>query len=93
MIGEKSEDLDPGYVFAPYLIVNSAFKNCFTTAVINDTYNLPQERMNKISKLFNFEAEIWHNTFNPRKSLTSRYAKKIINNSLYGIIETKRDTI
>jgi len=86
MIGKKSEDLDPGYVFAPYLLVN-------TTAVINDTYNLPQERMNKISKLFNFEAEIWHNTFNPRKSLTSRYAKKIINNSLYGIIETKRDTI
>jgi len=85
-IGKKS-NLEPGYVYAPYIPMT-------TSQVIVD-YG-PSKRVNrkrKINKIFNLDLDIKdYDTFSTNKSIMSRYSKKIINNNFYGTIEIKNPT-
>jgi hypothetical protein len=75
-IGKKSS-LEQGYVFAPYILMTTTSKNI--------------SRKRKINKIFGLGLDV-KDEFSPSKSITSRYAKKIINNKFYGTIEIKKPT-
>jgi hypothetical protein len=66
-IGRKNELLEPGYVFAPYIIPK-----------IVDINGRNKKRMQKISNIFNLGLNI--DIFSPNRSITSRYAAVQISN-------------
>ena len=80
-IGKKSSDLNPGYVWAPYIPMT-------TSQVIVEYGSKNTSRKRKINKIFNLGLDI-KDGFSPSKSIMSRYSKKIINNNFYGTIEIK----
>lgn len=80
-IGKKSSDLNPGYVWAPYIPMT-------TSQVIVEYGSKNTSRKRKINKIFNLGLDI-KDGFSPSKSIMSRYSKKIINNNFYGNIEIK----
>jgi hypothetical protein len=77
IIGKKSEGLEPGYVFAPYIIQNSV-------NVIVESKQIT--RMRKLNKIYKKDREIKGDIFSPSKSIQSRYSKKMVNNNFYGVI-------
>ena len=80
-IGKKSSDLNPGYVWAPYIPMT-------TSQVIVEYGSKNTSRKRKINKIFNLGLDV-KDGFSPSKSIMSRYSKKIINNNFYGTIEIK----
>ena len=82
-IGKKS-NLEQGYVWAPYIPIN-------TTSVISGYTSKNTVRKIKISKIFNLGLDI-KDEFSPSKSITSRYSTKTINSKYYGTIEIKKST-
>jgi len=79
-IGKKS-NLEQGYVWAPYIPIN-------TTSVISEYTSKNTIRKRKISKIFNLGLDV-KDEFSPSKSITSRYSTKTINSKYYGTIEIK----
>ena len=79
-IGKKS-NLEQGYVWAPYIPIN-------TTSVISGYTSKNTIRKRKISKIFNLGLDV-KDEFSPSKSITSRYSTKTINSKYYGTIEIK----
>lgn len=75
LIGNKSESLEPGIVFMPYIMVQT------TPIVVPSLKN--RIRKNKINKIYNLGLE--PDSF-ISKSLTSRYSTTTINNNFYGKI-------
>ncbi len=71
-IGKKSSDLEPGYVWAPYIPMT-------TNSVISEYTSKNTSRMRKISKIFNLGLDIKDNLF-PKKSIASRYSAIQISN-------------
>ena len=71
LIGNKSDSLEPGYVFAPYIMTEC------TPIIVPSIKN--RIRKNKINKIYNLDLE-------PSKSLTSRYSTTTINSNFYGKI-------
>ena len=80
-IGKKS-NLEQGYVWAPYIPIN-------TTSVISGYTSKNTIRKRKISKIFNLGLDV-KDEFSPSKSITSRYSTKTINSKYYGTIEIKK---
>ena len=77
-IGKKSDTLlEPGYVFAPYIIQNSV-------NVIVESNKIT--RMRKLNKIYKKDREIKGDIFSPSKSIQSRYSKKLVNNNFYGVV-------
>jgi hypothetical protein len=81
IIGRKGVDMAPGIIFAPYISLTS-------TTIIHGygTRNISRKR--KINKIFKLELDI-DDGFQPSKSISSRYAKKIVNNNFYGVVTIK----
>ncbi len=79
LVGKKS-NLEPGYVFAPYISVTS-------TSHIVESKQI--SRMRKINKIYKKDREIKGDIFSPSKSITSRYSKNIVNNNFYGVVTIK----
>jgi hypothetical protein len=71
-IGKKSSDLEPGYVWAPYIPMT-------TSATIVEYGSKNTSRMRKINKIFNLGLDIKDNWF-PKKSISSRYSAVQISN-------------
>lgn len=79
IIGRKSENLEQGYVFAPYVPMNIQPQV--------HVYESKTTRIKrKINKLFNLGKDYTNDTFLPNKTIQSRYSTKIINTKLYGVI-------
>jgi hypothetical protein len=83
-IGKKSSDLEPGYVYAPYIPMT-------TSQVIVDYGSKKVNRKRKINNIFDLGLDV-KDEFSPSKSIMSRYSKKIINAKYYGTIEIKNPT-
>lgn len=83
-IGKKG-NLEPGYVWAPYIPMT-------TTSVISGYNSKNVSRKRKINNIFDLGLDI-KDEFSPSKSIMSRYSKKIINNNFYGTIEIKNPTL
>lgn len=75
LIGNKSESLETGIVFAPYIMAEC------TPIIIPSLKN--RIRKNKINKIYNLGLET--DSF-ISKSITSRYSTTTINNNFYGKI-------
>jgi hypothetical protein len=71
-IGKKSSDLEPGYVYVPYIPIT-------TTSIISEYTSKNTSRMRKINKIFNLGLDIKDNWF-PKKSIASRYSAIQISN-------------
>lgn len=79
-IGKKSSNLEPGYVWAPYIpmtttnpvIVGSSFKSII--------------RRGKINKIFNLGLDIKGDYFLPSKTLSSRYSAVQIKNPYHTFV-------
>ena len=65
-IGKKSSDLNPGYVWAPYIPMT-------TSQVIVEYGSKNTSRKRKINKIFNLGLDI-KDGFSPGKSISSRYS-------------------
>lgn len=78
LIGKKS-NLESGYVFAPYIMMT-------TSAQVFSNLTNSELRKSKISKIFKIDYNSSY--FNPSKSIKSRYATKIVNSNLYGVLNT-----
>jgi len=76
-IGKKSDTLESGYVFAPYIVSNSF-------GVIVESKQTT--RMRKLNKIYKKDREIKGDIFSPSKSIQSRYSKKLVNNNFYGVV-------
>lgn len=76
LIGNKSDSLEPGYVFAPYIPMT-------IIPTIIDFSSKNRIRKNKINKIYNLglEPDLFIS-----KSITSRYSTTTINNNFYGKI-------
>jgi hypothetical protein len=83
-IGKKSSDLEPGYVYVPYIPM-------ITSQVIVDYGSKNISRKRKINKIFDLGLDV-KDEFSPSKSIMSRYSKKIVNSKYYGTIEIKNPT-
>jgi hypothetical protein len=83
-IGKKSSDLEPGYVYVPYIPMT-------TSQVIVDYGSKNISRKRKINKIFDLGLDV-KDEFSPSKSIMSRYSKKIVNSKYYGTIEIKKPT-
>ena len=79
-IGKKSDTLESGYVFMPYIIQNSV------NVIVESKQTT---RMRKLNKIYKKDREIKGDIFSPSKSIQSRYSKKIVNNNFYGIVNVK----
>jgi hypothetical protein len=79
LIGKKKSNLEEGYVFAPYMMTTSSID-------VIDKKSPCKLRKYKISKIFNLDYD--YELFTPSKSISSRYATKIINSNMYGVIKT-----
>ena len=84
-IGKKSSDLEPGYVYAPYIPMT-------TSQVVVGYGSRNQRRKRKINKIFGLGLNI-KDDLSPGKSIMSRYSKKIVNSKYYGPIEIKKPTV
>ncbi len=84
-IGKKSSDLEPGYVYAPYIPMT-------TSQVVVGYGSRNQRRKRKINKIFGLGLNI-KDEISPSKSIMSRYSKKIVNSKYYGTIEIKKPTV
>jgi len=82
-IGKKSSDLEPGYVYVPYIPMT-------TSQVIVGYGSKNISRKKKINKIFNLGLDV-KDEFSPSKSIMSRYSK-IVNSKYYGTIEIKKPT-
>lgn len=82
MLVKKSNSLEPGYVFAPYITVTT------TNPIIHGYTSNNKIRMEKINNIFDLGLDI-KDELSPNKSIMSRYSKKIINNRFYGVVEVK----
>ena len=71
-IGKKSSDLEPGYVWAPYIPMT-------TSATIVEYGSNNTRRKRKINKIFNLGLVI-KDGFLPSKSISSRYSAVQISN-------------
>jgi len=80
-IGKKG-GLEPGIVFAPYITVTSS-----NVGIIVENKQIT--RMRKLNKIYKKDREIKGDIFSPSKSISSRYAKKIVNNNFYGVVTIK----
>lgn len=78
-IGKKGAGLEPGYVFAPYIIASS------NVGIVVENKQIT--RMRKLNKIYKKDREIKGDIFSPSKSISSRYAKKIVNNNFYGVVK------
>lgn len=67
LVGGKSEELNPGYVFAPYIPMQ-------TMDICVDNYGRKTMRKSKINKIFNLELDV---KCESPTSIASRYSKKI----------------
>ena len=76
-IGKKGS-LEPGYVYAPYIPIQ-------TTSVVSEYNSKNISRKKKINKIFNLGLDI-KDEFSPIKSITSRYSTKTINSKYYGTV-------
>jgi hypothetical protein len=76
-IGKKS-NLEPGYVYIPIT----------TSSVISEYTSKNVSRKRKINKIFGLALDI-KDEFSPRKSVLSRYSKKIVKSKYYGTVEIK----
>ena len=86
LIGRKSDSLEPGYVYAPYIPMQ-------TSATVLSGYNSKNIiRKKKINKIFNLGLDI-KDEFSPSKSITSRYSTKMINSKYYETIKIKKPTL
>ena len=83
-IGKKSSDLEPGYVYVPYIPMT-------TSQVIVDYGSKNISRKRKINNIFDLGLDV-KDEFSPSKSIMSRYSKKIVNSKYYGTIEIKKPT-
>jgi hypothetical protein len=81
----KKGNLDPGYVYAPYIPMT-------TTQVIVEYGSKNVSRKRKINKIFDLGLDV-KDEFSPSKSVMSRYSKKIVNSKYYGTIEIKNPTL
>jgi hypothetical protein len=79
-IGKKSDTLESGYVFMPYIVSSNV-------GVIVESKQTT--RMRKLNKIYKKDREIKGDIFSPSKSIQSRYAKKIVNNNFYGVVTVK----
>ncbi len=84
-IGKKSSDLEPGYVYAPYIPMT-------TSQVVVGYGSRNQRRKRKINKIFGLGLNI-KDDLSPSKSIMSRYSKKIVKSKYYGTIEIKKPTV
>jgi hypothetical protein len=71
LIGKKS-NLEPGYIYAPYIPVT-------TNSVIVEYGSKNTIRKKKINKIFNLGLDI-KDEFSPSKSITSRYSQVHVSN-------------
>ena len=85
MVMRKKSNLEPGYVWAPYIPMTTS-----STIVEYGYKNTMRKR--KIHKIFNLGLDI-KDEFSPSKSIGSRYAKQVINNKYYKNIEIKKPTL
>jgi len=86
-LGKKSSNLEPGYVFAPYIPVTSS------QVIVDYSSSKRVNRKRKINNIFDLGLDIKdYDIFSPSKSIMSRYSKKIINANYYGTIEIKKPT-
>ena len=81
IIGKKGFYKEPGIIFAPYIPLTS-------TTIIHGYETISISRKRKINKIFKLELDI-DDGFQPSKSISSRYAKKIVNNNFYGVVTIK----
>jgi len=79
LIGNKSESLEQGIVFMPYIMET-------TTPTIVEFSFKNRIRKNKINKIYNLGLDI--ETF-PSKTIATRYLTKTINSNYYGKMEIK----
>ena len=75
LIGNKSDSLEPGYVFAPYIMTEC------TPIIVPSIKN--RIRKNKINKIYNLGLET---DYFISKSITIRYSTTTINSNFYGKI-------
>ena len=71
-IGKKSSDLEPGYVYLPYITMT-------TTPIISEYSSKNIIRKRKINKIFNLGLDIKDNWF-PKSAIASRYSAVQISN-------------
>lgn len=74
-IGKKSSNLEPGYVWAPYIPMT-------TNTIIVDGSFKSITRRGKINKIFNLGLDIKGDYFSTSKSLSSRYSAVQIKSSI-----------
>lgn len=81
-LGKKSSQLNPGCVYAPYIMMSSS------SIIIENSKRT--NRKIKIGKIFSFD--VYTEPFSPSKSISSRYSTKIINKNKYGTLPIKKDS-
>jgi hypothetical protein len=72
MLKRKKSNLEPGYVYAPYIPMT-------TTSVISGYTSKNVSRKRKINKIFNLGLDI-KDEFFPSKSISSRYKAVHVSN-------------
>lgn len=82
----KKDSLEPGYVYAPYIPVQ-------TSQVIYDYVHRRTIRKKKINKIFDLGLDIKDDFFSTNKTIVSRYSKKKISHKYYQTIEMKKPTL
>lgn len=78
-IGKKGSNLEPGYVWTPYIPIT-------TNSVIIDGLSRTIIRKKKINKIFDLGLDIKGDIFSPSKSLSSRYSAVQIKNSYHTFV-------
>lgn len=78
IIARKSTEIEPGYVWAPYIPMN-------IQAQVHGYESKTTKIKRKINKLFGLKRDI-SDTFHPNKVIQSRYSTKSINPKLYKVI-------
>jgi hypothetical protein len=84
-IGKKSSNLEPGYVWVPYIPMT-------TSSEIVEYGSKNVNRKRTISKIFDLGLNV-KDEFSLNKSIMSRYSKNIIKIRYYKNIEIKKPTL
>ncbi len=84
-IGKKSSNLEPGYVWVPYIPMT-------TSSEIVEYGSKNVNRKRTISKIFDLGLNV-KDEFSLNKSIMSRYSKNIIKSRYYKNIEIKKPTL
>lgn len=79
LIGKKSEEINTGYVFAPYIPMQ-------TTDISVEYTGKKTMRKSKINKIFQLGLDV---KCESPTSIVSRLTKKVINNKFYQTVEIK----